>query len=77
MSSFEFVSPVFEIILFIIFFNAILIKRLFFLFYPIFIFIEPLVLKICTEKKVFDNKCDVIIIYDLVCMHSVCVYVCA
>lgn len=75
--SFQFVSPVFTSS-FSFFLNAVLIRKLFLLFLIFFFFLlNHWCLKFAQRKRYLTNKCDVIIIYDLVCMHSVCVCVCA
>lgn len=57
------------------FLNAVLIRKLFLLFRFFFFFIEPLVFKICTEKKVFDKQmwCH----YNIwPCVYAQCVCMC-
>lgn len=64
-------------VFFFIFFKCCFNQKAFLLFLIFFFFLlNHWCLKFAQRKRYLTNKCDVIIIYDLVCMHSVCVCVC-
>lgn len=63
-------------VFFFIFFKCCFNQKAFFIVLIIFFSLNHWCLKFAQRKRYLTNKCDVIIIYDLVCMHSVCVCVC-
>lgn len=63
-------------VFFFIFFKCCFNQKAFFIVLIFFFSLNHWCLKFAQRKRYLTNKCDVIIIYDLVCMHSVCVCVC-